>query len=101
MHNNLNVIIKIFRTIYLLCAVLFTYIPSEGVPTILIVAIGIMSLGSTKIENLSLRHQKISSDSNCRFSATIRPFFIKENGNILADPEKKLKQNICAHNVLC
>ena len=50
MRNNLNVIIKIFSTIYLSRAVLFTSVPLEGMPIFLLVTIGIMSLGSTKLE---------------------------------------------------
>ena len=48
MHNDQNLIIKIFIT---LCAVLFPYVPLEGVPTFLLGNIDIMSLGSTKLEN--------------------------------------------------
>ena len=33
MHDNLNLTIKIFSTIYLLLMALFTYIPSEVIPT--------------------------------------------------------------------
>ena len=51
MHNNLKVIIKTFSTIYLSREVLFPSVPSEGIPTFLLVAVSIMSLGSTKPKN--------------------------------------------------
>ena len=40
MHNNLNVIIKIFSTILLSLTVLFPSVPLEGIPTFLLVTIG-------------------------------------------------------------
>ena len=51
MHNNLNVIIKIFSTIYLFPEVLFPYTTLEGMPTSFLVTIGVMSLESTKLQN--------------------------------------------------
>ena len=59
MNNNLNIIIKIFSTTYLLRVVLFNYFQLEGMPIFLIVIIWIMSLGSTKLDNLSLKRLKI------------------------------------------
>ena len=50
MYNNPNVILKIFSTIYLLCAVLFPSIPSERMPDFLLVTVGITSLGSTQLK---------------------------------------------------
>ena len=58
MHNNLNVITKIFSTIYRLRAVLFPSIPQEGISTFWLVAVGIMSLGFTKLEKLSPKRRK-------------------------------------------
>ena len=59
MHNNLlfyipfwiKAIIKIFRTIYLACAVLFPSVFSEDISTFFLVAVGIVSLGFTKVKN--------------------------------------------------
>ena len=58
-YNNLNNIIKIFSTTYLLRVVLFTSVTLEGMPIFLIVTVGIISLGSTKLDNLSLKRLKI------------------------------------------
>ena len=58
MRNNINVIIKIFSTIYLSSAVLLSYIPLEGVPILFLVAIVIMSLGSTEDKKMSLKRLK-------------------------------------------
>ena len=58
MCNNLNVMIKIFSTIYLLWAVLFTYVPLEGMTILFLVTIGLMSLGSTRVETFSLKRLK-------------------------------------------
>ena len=58
MKNNLKVIIKIFSTFYLPRVVLFPPIPLEVIPTFLLVTVGIMSLGSKKIEILSLKRKK-------------------------------------------
>ena len=68
MHNNLNAIIKIYSTIYLLRAVLFPSVTLEGMPTFLLVTIGPMSLGSIKNRKIAPETAK-----NCSFSMTIRP----------------------------
>ena len=59
MRNDINVIIKIFSTIDLSHNGLFTSVPLEGTPIFLLFAIGIMSLGSTKLEILSLKWLKM------------------------------------------
>ena len=56
-HNNIKMIIGIFSTIDLLCAVLFTYFPLERMPTILRVTVVITSLGSKNLKELSLKWQ--------------------------------------------
>ena len=62
MHNNLKIIIKIYNTI-------FTYrLPCSFHP---FYRIGIISLGSTKLENLSMIQQKQGQFQNCCFSTTI------------------------------
>ena len=58
MHNNLNIIVKIFNTIYLQRLVLLTSIPPEGIPTFLLFTIGITSLGSKTIEKYPLDGRK-------------------------------------------
>ena len=74
MHNNQNVIIKIFITIYLLIVVLIPSIPSEGMHPSLIFTSGIMSIGSTKLEICPWNGQN-RSNSNCCFSKNIRPLW--------------------------